>query len=197
MSKDAWKVAFGVLCGLLSAGIILLASSPPRGEAVTLLPPPSPEPIQVHVAGAVAEPGLYHLPINSRVEDAIQAAGGFLSQADSQSLNLAAFLADGSRVVVPYQPTEIPEMAQRLEPIEVPISGMQTPDSDHPININIASQEELESLPGIGPVTAAKIIDYRDLHGPFATIEAIQDVSGIGPKTFEQIKALITVGITP
>jgi competence protein ComEA len=140
---------------------------------------------------------LYHLPINSRVEDAIQAAGGFLSQADSQSLNLAAFLADGSRVVVPYQPTEIPEMAQRLEPIEVPISGMQTPDSNHPININIASQEELESLPGIGPVTAAKIIDYRDLHGPFATIEAIQDVSGIGPKTFEQIKALITVGITP
>ena len=106
--KEFWRVAFAVVCGLLGAGILWVASSPPRGEAITLSPPPSPEPILVHVAGAVAQPGLYRLPAESRVQDAVQAAGGTLPEAHTETLNLAAFIQDGARLHVPYQPTDIP-----------------------------------------------------------------------------------------
>lgn len=191
--KGFWKVAFGLICGLLSAGVILLASNSPRGKAITLSPPPPPEPIQVHVTGAVKNPGLYELPGLSRVGDAIRIAGGLTTKAYSQTLNLAAFLQDGERVFVPYQPTESPPNN---------IIGSQgakeaTVDPLQPININTASQVELERLPGIGPKIALRIIDYRNLHGPFDEIEDIQNVSGIGPKTFEDLKGLITVEISP
>ncbi len=191
--KDFWKVAFGVLCGLLAAAIVLVASSPPRGGAITLLPPPTPEPIQVHVVGAVFQPGVYSLPAKSRVQDAIQASGGLLPEANSQTINLAAFIQDGERVFVPFQPTSTPQDL----PNRTPATGPLTPDGSQLININTASQSELESLPQIGPVTAGKIIEYREAHGPFSTIEEIQNVSGIGPKTFDKIKDLITVEILP
>jgi competence protein ComEA len=191
--KELWKVAFSVVCGLLAAAIILVASSPPRGGAITLLPPPTPEPIQVHVVGAVIQPGVYSLPPKSRVQDAIQAADGMLPEAYSQTINLAAFVQDGARVLVPYKPTATLEGIPKNEPP----TGSLPPDISHPININTATPGELESLPQIGPVTAAKIIEYRETHGPFNTIEEIQNVSGIGPKTFDRIKDLITVEITP
>ena len=116
-----------------------------------------------------------------------------MPEAYSQTINLAAFLQDGTRVHVPHQPTAVPQDL----PSRASGGGLLTPDSSQPININTASQIELESLPQIGPVTAVKIIEYRETHGPFSTIEEIQNVSGIGPKTFEQIKDLITVEITP
>jgi competence protein ComEA len=191
--KDLWKAVFYVLCGLLGAAIILVASSPPRGGAITLLPPPTPEPIQVHVTGAVVQPGLYSLPAKSRVQDAILAAGGLLPAAYSQTINLAAFVEDGARVLVPYQPTATPQAIVG----RAPVTELLTPESSQLININTASQSELESLPQIGPVTAVKIIEYRETHGPFSTIDEIQNVSGIGPKTFEKIKDLITVEVTP
>ncbi|MEJ2348723.1 MAG: SLBB domain-containing protein [Anaerolineales bacterium] len=89
--KTWWGIAFGVLCGLFGAGILLLASRQPRGEPIQLRPPPTPPPVIVHVTGAVAQPGVYTLASESRVEDAVQAAGGVSPQADVQSLNLAAF----------------------------------------------------------------------------------------------------------
>jgi len=187
--KTWWWLVIGVLFGLLSAGVILLASSPPRGTAISLLPPPTPLPIQVHIAGAVLRPGVYLLPQESRVRDAVEAAGGFSADAHIDGINLAAFLEDGTQLFVPGD-------NQVANP-----SGVQTdtdqPASQHPIaivNINTASQAELEKLPNIGPVTAKKIIDYRDQYGDFDNIEELLKISGIGTVTFEKIKAFISVG---
>jgi competence protein ComEA len=198
--KTWWGITFGVLCGLFGAGVVILAARQPRGEPIQLHPLPTPPPLIVHVTGAVAQPGVYTLSNESRVQDAIQAAGGLLSQADTQSLNLAAFIKDGERIWIPYQP-QVEGPAQSLGRIhETPEnSGGQLPleTSALMVNINRASQAELESLPGIGPVTAQKIIADREENGLFSKIEDIERVSGIGPAKFEQIKALITVGFGP
>ena len=187
--KDWWKIAFAVACSLLAAGVIYLSGSQPRGQPITLLDPPTPSPLQVHVSGAVSQPQVYSLPIGSRVNDAIAAAGGLSPGANPDAINLADILEDGQRVYVPYIPTPMPTLA----PGAPRGATLPTPDSVHPININTAGQAELETLPGIGPVTAQKIIAYREEHGPFARIEDIEKVDGIGPKTFEDIQDLITV----
>ncbi len=190
--KTWWWLVLGVLFGLLSAGVILIASSPPRGAAIVLLPPPTPLPMQIHVTGAVQRPGLYLLPQESRVRDAIEAAGGFSEDASYNAVNLAAFLEDGTQLLVPV-------LNQAVKSSDVILSP---PDAYQPavqqtftmVNINTASQAELETLPNIGPVTAQKIIAFRDEFGAFAMIEEIQKVSGIGNLTFESIEAYITVG---
>jgi competence protein ComEA len=187
-----WPVLFGVLIGLLAAGVLLLVVSPRRGQAVQLLPPPTPAPLQVYVSGAVAQPGLVALARGSRAADAIQAAGGMLPEADSEAINLAALLEDGQQLRVPSrQEIPLPAAAERGG-AEIPLGVPGV--SGGPVNINTAGQDELESLPGIGPVMAQAIIDHRTANGPFASIEAIQDVVGIGPGIFAKIKELITVG---
>jgi competence protein ComEA len=183
-----WKPAFGAILVFLAAGLIVLISSPPRGQPVALLPPPTPAPLFVHVAGAVLQPGVYSLPYGSRVQDAIQAAGGTLPEADLHTLNLAAYLQDGSRVLVPTFPPPTPTPNPDLPNVKTP-----TPVVRYPININTATLFELESLPEIGPVTAQKIIEFRQEHGAFQHIEDIMKVPGIGQKTFEAIKDKITV----
>jgi competence protein ComEA len=188
--KDWLKISFGAVCALLGAGVILLISSTPRGQAIPLSPPPSPAPIVVHLAGAVLNPGVYSLPPGSRVRDAIEIAGGMLPEADPGNLNLAAYLVDGSRVAIPtlppVQPT--PEATAQSNPTSLPI-----PDVNHPVNINTATQAELESLPYIGPALAQRIIAYREANGLFESIEEIVEVYGIGQQTFENIKDLITI----
>ncbi len=187
--KTVWKIAFLGLFSLLGAGVILLVSRPPRGQPVILRPPPTPLPIEVHVAGAVALPGVYSLTPDSRVEDAIMAAGGFSSMADQQALNLAAFLQDGSRVYVPFLVTP--------QPTQPRSSKEPTPTAHFPVDINTATLAELDSLPGIGPVTAQAIIDYRNQNGIFKRIQDIDNVPGIGPTIYGRIKDLITVGEEP
>lgn len=172
-------------------------SSQPRGEPILLSPPPTPLPLVVHVSGAVTQPGVYIMPIGSRVKDAIDSAGGLLPDADIQSLNLAAPLQDGELVWIPsiikanptaYEPDKTPSDDRSL---------IVTPTPTGLININTATLEQLDTLPGIGPVKAQSIIDYRNEHGPFNSVEAIQDVVGIGPVTYEGIKGLITVQAFP
>jgi competence protein ComEA len=138
------------------------------------------------------------------VAEAIQAAGGLLPEADAQSINLAAQLQDGDRLLVPTTvptPLAVTVQVPSRAGAQIAIPTQTSPGIISPttglININTANQQELESLPGIGPVTALKIIDYRQSHGPFKDIEAIMDIKGIGPATFERIKDLITVGSTP
>jgi competence protein ComEA len=188
MSKWArvWPLGLGVLIGLLAAGLLLLASSPPRGEAIRLSPPSSPPPLVVHVGGAVAQPGVYELPHGSRIQDAIQAAGGARPQAALEGLNLAAPLEDGAQVYILSE--------NETQPPGTTTGGFPSRSGGvELVNINTATQAELEKLPGIGPTRAASIIAYRQEHGPFASIEAIQEVEGIGEGVFEEIKDLITV----
>ncbi len=186
----------GVAFGLLGAGLLWLASKPPRGNPIVLLPPPTPVPILVQVDGAVLQPGVYALAPGSRVAEAVAAAGGLAENADVQALNLAAEVQDGQWVQIPAQVPIPPTSVAAANPPRAenpPDAPTSTPAAGAIININTATQAELETLPGIGPVTAQKIIAFREENGPFASIEEIQKVSGIGPATFDKIKALITV----
>lgn len=184
--KTWWWLVLGVFFGLLGAGVILLASSPPRGTAIVLLPPPTPQPMQVYVTGAVQHPGVYLLPRESRVRDAVEVAGGFSEDARYDAINQAAFLEDGSQLFVPTlnQAATSPDAVQSSADASQPEGGQPLVI----ININTASQAALETLPNIGPVTAQKIIAYRQEFGNFVSIEELQKVSGIGAATFEKIK---------
>lgn len=185
--KPIYLVIFGILVGLLAAGAILLINSPGRGTPLELPPAPTQAPIVVDVSGAVAHPGVYQMPVGSRVEDAIEAAGGLLPEAYAETLNMAAPLTDGSKVLVPIW-NEQPSSTGGGQ-----TSAGNTVQAGLPVNINTASLESLMSLPGIGEVKAQAIIDYRTEHGPFTAPEDIQNVHGIGPSTYENLKDLITI----
>lgn len=133
----------------------------------------------VHVAGAVAKPGLYELPEGSRVADAIEAAGGAADGAGLDLLNLAAVVADGEKIFVPK-----PGQAAS------PGGGAEQQGK---ISLNAATAEELEELPGIGPVFAERIVQYRQQHGGFTSVEQLLEIEGIGPKRYESLKDLVTV----
>ncbi len=188
MNKTWWWMAAFIIVGvLLGVGILLLVTRPPSGEPIVLLPAPTPAPITVYVSGNVKQAGLYPLPSGSRVNDAIQAAGGFTEDANTQMLNLAETLEDGEQIdvpgIIPLDPTQ--GESRSINP------------SVTLVNINIATLEQLDTLPEIGPITAQNIIDYRNANSAFAKIEDIQDVKGIGTVIFEKIKDLITVGTSP
>lgn len=140
--------------------------------------------VVVHVAGAVSSPGVYTLPADSRVDDAVRAAGA-TADADLSQLNLAQKLADGQKITVPVAGATPADGS----------SAATTADSDNGglININTATQEELESLPSIGEVRAQAIITYREEHGGFRTTDELMEVSGIGEKIFADISPHITV----
>lgn len=140
--------------------------------------------VVVHVAGAVSSPGVYTLPADSRVDDAVRAAGA-TADADLSQLNLAQKLADGQKITVPVAGAAPADGS----------SAATTADSDNGglININTATQEELETLPSIGEVRAQAIITYREEHGGFRTIDELKEVSGIGDKIFADISPHVTV----
>jgi competence protein ComEA len=179
----------GVLFGLFIAALVWVVARNPSGEAVTLRPVPTDAPIVVHITGAVPRPGVYALPQGARVQDAISAAGGFLADADKTGINLARLLEDGERLDIPFGGGGSDFVIQPASTASAGGTG-----TTELIDINTASQAELETLPGIGPTTAQKIIAYRTENGPFQTTEDIINVSGIGPGTYERIKDLITVG---
>jgi competence protein ComEA len=142
--------------------------------------------IVVHVAGAVAGPGVHELPAGSRVDDALAAAGGPLPGAAPGALNLAAPLADGTRIYVPMVGEEVPP----TPPVAVAV-GPTTPAG--PIDLNRATVDELDELPGIGPATAQAIVDHRTTNGPFASVDDLEAVRGIGPAKLDAIRALVAV----
>jgi competence protein ComEA len=191
--KNALYVLLGVMAGFVLAGVLVFVSRAPEGEPIILEPAPTKSPMAVHVIGAVPRPGLYEFAEGARVQDAIDAAGGLLADANVDALNLAALLEDGQQLDIPYQNGAVPTDVSSA--VDLPSSAQEpTPDPNiELVNINTATLEELDALPGVGPTTAQKIIDYRT-NTPFSTIEDIMQVSGIGPATFENMKALITVG---
>jgi competence protein ComEA len=184
--KSILYMASGILFGLFLAALIWVVARNPSGEAVILRPVPTEKPIIVYITGAVPRAGVYALPQGARVQDAISAAGGFLAEAEKSQINLAALLEDGEKLDIPYIEGASPILATPGATVEAATTEL--------INLNTAAAAELETLPGIGPTTAQKIIDYREQNGPFVNAEDIINVSGIGPGTYERIKDLITVG---
>jgi competence protein ComEA len=191
-----------VLVVLAVGGKVLLgADSSPRaggGLDVTgasssafVAEPAPPVRLVVDVVGAVRRPGLYELPDGSRVDDAIRKAGGAKPTAALAQINLAAPLADGAQIVVPVRaragsPTAEP--APDAAPVTPP-SGAATPAT--PVHLNTATLEELDGLPGVGPVTAQRILDYRQEHGAFRSVDELDAVPGIGPARLEQLRELV------
>ena len=156
--------------------------------AVTPLPAPTrakpaaAKLVVVDVAGAVRHSGLYRLRSGSRIDDAIAAAGGPTAKAQLDSVNLAAPVADGEQVVVPGR------SAAGVVAASPPAAG-SSPSA--PLDLNSATLEQLEGLPGIGPVTAQKILDYRQQHGAFHAVAELEGVPGIGPAHMAQLKGLV------
>lgn len=196
--KTWQSVLFGVVLGLF-AGIIIttifiLVSRQPDGDPIQLNPAPTPAPILIQIIGEVAQPGLYELPGGSRVNDAIQKAGGFTNVADRSALNLASHLRDGDRVIVPSL-LKIGSDENGIDGGNADVNkhSGEIPTINYPIDLNTATTEDLDTLPGIGMVRAQDIIRYREEHGFFNNINELKNVKGIGDSTFEQIKDLVTV----
>lgn len=157
--------------------------------------------VTVHVAGAVVRPGVVSLRSGSRAVDAVQAAGGLVFGADADRVNLAAPLIDGERLVVPLRgqpvPAEVQPQVPRAEDAGTGSGSGGVGDRDAAsgvLDINVASVEELDSLPGIGPATAQAIVAHRDEQGPFAAVDDLLDVRGIGEAKLAVLRDLVTVG---
>ena len=144
------------------------------------------EKLVVHVVGAVQRPGLYRFPEGSRVAEAVARAGGATKAADLALLNLAAPLTDGTQVVVPRR---APVGVTSRGPASGAGSAAATPPG--PVSLNAATVEQLDALPGIGPSTAQKILDYRAEHGAFGSVDELDAVPGIGPARLEQLRELV------
>ncbi|MBD0328712.1 MAG: helix-hairpin-helix domain-containing protein [Thermoleophilia bacterium] len=150
------------------------------GETARALPVAAPreQRFVVHVVGAVRRPGLYRLREGSRVADAVGRAGGATPKADLALVNLAAPVADGTQIVVP----------RRTPPSAGGGTGGGASGTAGPVHLNTATLEELDALPGVGPVTAQEIIDYREQHGAFSSVDDLDAIPGIGPKRLEQLR---------
>lgn len=170
------------------------AASTPTLPTPPTVPPttqaPDDRPVLVHVAGAVLTPGVYALDPDGRIQGAIDAAGGPTPSADLDGVNLASPVADGQRIYVPevgeVDPSTVPSGGSAVEDVDVTIAV-------GPIDLNTATAAQLESLPGVGPATAAAIVDDRDRHGPFATVADLERVPGIGPAKLAAIAERVTV----
>ena len=190
LSRRRILVAAGCVVLLLFLGSKLLA----RPQASVGLAPPAAAPTEtaaaapaelvVDVVGAVRRPGLYRLTQGARIADAVTRAGGATAKADLALINLAAPLADGEQVIVPRRG------AAALGAPAGAGSAAGAP-SGGPVHLSTATLEQLDSLPGIGPVTAQKILDYRQKHGAFTSVDGLDAVPGIGPARLDQLKDLV------
>lgn len=154
----------------------VLADPPPTAATAKLV---------VHVVGAVRRPGLYRLPEGSRIDDAIRKAGGPTRRARLELVNLASPVSDGVQIVVPSRSDSDEHELAPGSPV--------APDATVParIRLSTATLEELDTLPGVGPVTAQRILDYREQHGPFTSVDELDAVPGIGPARLEQLRNLV------
>ena len=214
-NRNACLIGVGLLLGLCGCGEetdsleALLTESQMTAqsmvseqEMITEQSEEVPQTLWVHICGYVNRPGIYEMPIDGRLYDALMAAGGFLEGANENALNLAERLKDGSRVYVPgLSVSDTKDMAEGEEGAGWVAEGTEYGQwateggeaKDARININTASGRLLETIPGIGPAKAQEIMAYRKENGPFETIEEIKEVAGIKDALFEKMKAFITV----
>lgn len=206
------KLSAGVL--LIAAVVISFAVAVVTFVAVDrfmqpdiIVAPPDPRNITVEISGGVATPGVVTVPDSSRLQQVVDAAGGFAPDADVTSLNMAGRVGDGEEIVIP--------VLERSDPVVVATSASTAPAGEHDpaedavapgvkaptpttphdglLDLNNASQDELEALPRIGPVLAGRIIAYRTEHGPFTSVDQLVDVEGISTSTVEELRPLISV----
>ena len=206
---DLGKIAVAVIIGLV-AGVLLMAGAltlrnrettapikiVPPAPTATELPTITPSPIQVFVSGEVLVPDVYALAPGSRIKQLVEAAGGFTDNAHTAAINLAQPLTDGVHVHIPAE-GEVAITPQSVLSDPAPLGSSAEIDlgtGGGLVNINTAELAELDTLPGIGPVRAQEILNYRTVNGPFPDIVAIMEVPGIGQGTFDNIKDLITTG---
>jgi competence protein ComEA len=182
--RQALVVAGALALVLVLAGKLLAGGGSGHRAPAFALPraaPPAPPPaLVVDVAGAVRRPGLYRLPHGARVADAVAKAGGASGKAALDGVNLAAPLADGEQVVVPSRVAGV-----------VAAPGSSPGSTSGPVSLSTATAEQLDALPGIGPVTAQKIVDYRTAHGAFRSVDELDAISGIGPAKLDQLRGLV------
>lgn len=199
MSKDLrGYIGLSLIWLAILAGVLFITRRP-TGEPIEIIPPPTlppaappatptSGPLRVDVAGAVNAPGVYTVPHGSLVADAIAAAGGPTADADLDRINKATALYDGAQVYVPRVAQPIPTGITLPTPTAA-TRAMQLAAPGKPVNLNTATLEELDALPGIGPSTAQRIIEGR----PYATVEDLLRVKGIGQATFDKLRDLVTV----
>jgi competence protein ComEA len=172
-----------LLVVLVSAGRVLLrpsrASVPPPVHVAPVTAPTKAKRVFVDVVGAVRRPGLYRLPEGARVADAVRRAGGPTPKAQLELVNLAALIADGEQVVVPRRGSA------------VAAAGGSGATPSGPVHLNSATVDQLDELPGVGPVTAQKIVDYRAAHGGFSSVDELDAVPGIGPARLADLRSLV------
>jgi competence protein ComEA len=197
LSRYRPYIAMMLLFIIVLIGTVYLLRRSDAAPTPIAIVTPSPRPtatiasIVVDVRGAVAKPGVYTLAIGSRVQDVLTLAGEPLANADTRSLNLARKLNDGEQIYIPLQGEVLPTVP--------PASGKgdtkpaATPTRAGKINLNTATLQELDTLPGIGPATAQAIIDYRNQNGAFKKLDDIKKVRGIGDSLYNQIKDLVTL----
>ena len=171
----SFYLLIGTLFGIIIGGVLWILARQPKGTPILLATRPGNSNITIYISGEVVNPGVYEIPFGSRITDAVDAAGGTLPGSDINLVNLAEILADSDHVYIPR------------------VSNINDNENIR-ININFATQAELEALPGIGNSVASQIIEYRNKNGFFTSIEEIQKVSGIGPATYEKIQNYISVG---
>ena len=206
--RETWLVAGAVLLVVVGALALKARSAgpsiappataaPPAGAPVAApvlspgVAPTSAATILVHVAGAVHRPGLYEMPAGARVADAIDLARGPLNAADLDALNLAEALSDGQKLDVPRRGEAATAAASSAPGSSAPVTGSSAPPGL--VALNEADQVTLETIPGIGPVTAAAIIAHRTEIGRFDSIDQLLEVTGIGPATLESMRPYITL----
>lgn len=189
--REAWPILLFVAALTLLALVIGGGDAPAQIAPPATVPAPSASttpatggPVLVHVAGAVRRPELYEFPAGARVADAIDTAGGALPKADLDALNLAEPLVDGAQVLVPLR---------GAAPAAAAGSTTATTDAGSTIPLNSADQAQLETIPGIGPVTATAILEQREELGGFESIDQLLDVDGIGPATLDDIRSYLTL----
>lgn len=169
-----------------------------QGLVATATPASTPAETVVHVIGAVKDPGVYTLPGGSRVVDALTEAGGSTEAAELSRMNLALILSDGDQIWVPVHGEEPPDVVAVESPIssDAPSVGQGVADGEESlgaVGLNSASSQQLETIPGVGPVTAGRILAFREERGPFTSVDQLLDVSGIGEKTLESLRPYVSL----
>ena len=172
------------------AGSAPVDGSPP-GASTSSLPVAPPVTVTVHVAGQVASPGVYAVPSGGRVADAVIAAGGAAAEADVEQLNLAARVSDGERIYVPRKGEAPPPVVGPAPASSSAASKGGAPAG--PVDLNTATAEQLEALPGVGPATSKAILAYRTSHGRFRSVTELLEVPGSGPAKLEALRPMVRV----